>query len=220
MLCPARLPWRRCDVDDGCRIRVWCDPGGDRDVLRQAEVSQAAAGVHNNENSHPQRQVWQPLSWILMRRSSPTHVLLDIRGRVCVLGLREASQNTHDGLREQEAEITCVGGWVCGFDGGGTTCQTGSIFFCRDSWASTADSKSTAVIHCNHISVSPGHTNRKGGRRGDSGSETRGGSQTNEGGEKGKELKGEEMMEKCIGISIIPYISENEANAVLCGSYE
>ena len=46
MLCPARLPWRRRDVDDGCRIMwPWWGQG---DALRQTEVSQAAdAEVYN-----------------------------------------------------------------------------------------------------------------------------------------------------------------------------
>lgn len=39
-------------------------------------------------------------------------------------------------------------------------------------------------------------------------------------GEGEMELKGEEMKEKCIGISIISHISGNEANAVLCESYK
>lgn len=39
-------------------------------------------------------------------------------------------------------------------------------------------------------------------------------------GEGERELKVEEMKEKCIGISIISHFSGNEANAVLCGSYK
>lgn len=49
------------------------------------------------------------------------------------------------------------------------------------------------------------------------------GNETNEGREmrrrEGK-LKGEEMKEKCMGISIISHISGNEAIAVLGGSYK
>lgn len=46
------------------------------------------------------------------------------------------------------------------------------------------------------------------------------GSETNEGGRRRKRAKGEEMKEKCIGISIISHISGNEANAVVCWSYK
>lgn len=54
---------------------------------------------------------------------------------------------------------------------------------------------------------------------GGTGSEMEGGSETNARWmEKG--AKGEELKEKCIGISIISHISGNEANAAHCWSYK
>lgn len=67
MLCPAWLLWRQCDVDNGCRIGAWCDPGEDRDALRQAEISQAAAGVCNNKGRWIPSPPWGPPCWNLMR---------------------------------------------------------------------------------------------------------------------------------------------------------
>ncbi len=87
----------------------------------------------------------------------------------------------------------------------------------RDSWDSTADLTSTAVIHCNHTSSLIRHRKR---RRGIQGAKWKIEMRQMKEEKIGESKKGEEMNEKCIGISIISHVSGNEANAVLCGSYK
>lgn len=82
MLCQVQLLWRQCESDDSCRITERRDPGGNGDVLRQTEVSQAAApaGVYNKKKKKTTltpRPVWlDPNQVILLSAQRYAHAVV------------------------------------------------------------------------------------------------------------------------------------------------